>query len=430
MLNDHPFRFGGANIYWLGLDENVGGIAYPTDFRIRDALKTALDMGVTVVRSHTLGISTGNPDSLEPSLGHFNSQAFRTVDYAVDQACHLGIRLIIPLTDNWHYYEGSYHDFTHWLKIPSQAFYTDQQAISAFEQYITVLLDHKNPYTGLELRNDPTIMAWELGNELNGMTPSWIDTIAAFIHHLAPDQLIAAGEQFGINPATLTAPLIDIVDAHFYPPIIPNVIADANQVTNAGKVFIAGEYGSIFANAQLFRTIEKDHKIAGWAFWSLFAHLDTYGYEQHNDGETLHYPGISPLMRKRDHLIRKFDYAIQKTRGIGGGYEPLEPPPGEPLITLARRIAKTDKHRSSSVEIAWRGTTDAATYSIERSTAGPSGPWSTVCNRCATDDSTPWTDRNAPATSLWYRVLAENEQRIPGTWSVVKMVGAAVRSNG
>src|ERR1700737_262489 len=45
LLDGRPFRFGGANIYWLGLDENVGGIAYPTHFRIDDALATARDMG-------------------------------------------------------------------------------------------------------------------------------------------------------------------------------------------------------------------------------------------------------------------------------------------------------------------------------------------------------------------------------------------------
>src|SRR3982074_2072390 len=45
LLDGRPFRFGGANIYWLGLDENVGGITYPTHFRIDDALATARDMG-------------------------------------------------------------------------------------------------------------------------------------------------------------------------------------------------------------------------------------------------------------------------------------------------------------------------------------------------------------------------------------------------
>lgn len=32
------FRRGGANAYWLGLDENEGGVEYPTKFRIDDAL--------------------------------------------------------------------------------------------------------------------------------------------------------------------------------------------------------------------------------------------------------------------------------------------------------------------------------------------------------------------------------------------------------
>jgi hypothetical protein len=46
----------------LGLDENVppGTVAYPTQFRIADGLDTAKAMGATVVRAHTVGISTGN----------------------------------------------------------------------------------------------------------------------------------------------------------------------------------------------------------------------------------------------------------------------------------------------------------------------------------------------------------------------------------
>ena len=53
-----PWRFAGANIYWLGLDENVGGVHYPTPFRIRDALTTAAGMGARVVRAQ-LGDSAG-----------------------------------------------------------------------------------------------------------------------------------------------------------------------------------------------------------------------------------------------------------------------------------------------------------------------------------------------------------------------------------
>jgi mannan endo-1,4-beta-mannosidase len=92
LLDGHPFRFGAANEYWLGLDENVGGIDYPTDFRIRDGLQTAKDMGATVIRAHTLGVSTALPQSVEPALGQFNEAAFRTIDYSIYQARRIGLR--------------------------------------------------------------------------------------------------------------------------------------------------------------------------------------------------------------------------------------------------------------------------------------------------------------------------------------------------
>ena len=108
LLDDKPFRFSGANIYWLGLDENVppGTIAYPTKFRAYDALVTAAGMGARVVRSHTLGISCGNPLSFERSLNVFNESALDAADYAVFTAEVLGLKLIIPLTDNYHYFHG------------------------------------------------------------------------------------------------------------------------------------------------------------------------------------------------------------------------------------------------------------------------------------------------------------------------------------
>ena len=92
-LDRRDFRFAGTNIYWLGLDENVGGIDYPTFVRIRDALDTAKAMGMTVVRSHML-TSTGHPLTLLPSKeAGFNDEAFETIDYAIAYAGKVGIAL-------------------------------------------------------------------------------------------------------------------------------------------------------------------------------------------------------------------------------------------------------------------------------------------------------------------------------------------------
>lgn len=397
-------RFGGANIYWLGLDENVGGHAYPTYFRITDALQTAREMGATVIRCQTCGISTGSPLSIEPSLNQFNDSAFNSIDYTLATARRLGLRVTIPLTDYWNYYLGSIYNFTQWLGQPActsstyacpaqaQFFYTDPGAIKAFESYIAHVIDHVNQYTGVSYKDDPTVMYWELCNECNDMPASWIETISAFIHRIAPHQLVAAGSQFGINPATLTAPDLDVVDVHYYPPTPAQVTADAAQVTAAHKVYVAGEYASNAGSPALTSAMAGDPDVSGADFWSLFAHNDTYGYVQHDDGFTVHYPGDNPAMVAANEQIRDLDYAMS-----GSSVPPL-PAPRQPLITSITKQGQDNV-------LAWRGSTDASAYTVLRSQAGPDGPWTSICDRCATDNDTPWTDTSTPSGTVWYKVV-------------------------
>ena len=95
-------------------------------------------MGATVVRSHTLGkycqarvlpkfydhngslyclgISTGVGDyhtyhmgwngTLWPQLQTPVEDNFASLDYSLYMAGQLGLKLIVPLTDNWNYYHG------------------------------------------------------------------------------------------------------------------------------------------------------------------------------------------------------------------------------------------------------------------------------------------------------------------------------------
>src|SRR5947209_304844 len=137
MLDGHPFRFAGANLHWLGLDDST---TYPSQFRVDDGLDAAKEMGLTVVRAHSLGISTGCSNCIEPSLGVFNKTALEHVDYAIKAARERGIRLIIPLTDNWRYSIGGKHNFTDWRGITDEnQFYFNTQVIQDFEAYIKTL---------------------------------------------------------------------------------------------------------------------------------------------------------------------------------------------------------------------------------------------------------------------------------------------------
>lgn len=52
--------------------------------------------------------------------------------------------------------------------------------------------------------------------------------------------------------------------------------------------------------------------------------------------------------------------------------------------------------------IAWRGTTGADTYTVERSIEGADGPWIVVCDHCATDNDIPWIDTSKPSGTVWY----------------------------
>ena len=158
LLNGQPFRFAGANMHWLPFGDST---IYTSQFEINDGLDAAKEMGLTVVRSHDLGISTGCSNCIEPTLGVFNQTALVHDDYVIKAARERGIRLIIPLTDNWHYPAGGKHNFTDWRGISDEnQFYYNAQVISDFETYISTLLNHVNTYTGVAYKNDPTIMAY------------------------------------------------------------------------------------------------------------------------------------------------------------------------------------------------------------------------------------------------------------------------------
>jgi len=322
-LDGKPFRFSGPNIYWLALDENVKpSPSYPTKGRVTEVLAVAQTMGATMVRAHSLGVSVGSSLSVEPSLANFNAAAFEPIDYAINAAHEYGVRLIIPLVDDYDYYTGGKYTFLRWRGLSSgNDFYTNAQVIGDFKAYIAHLLNHVNQYNGVAYKDDPTIAIWETGNELGaydlkeGAPPnSWTQSIADYIKSIDSQHLVMDGSD-GINSAALSIPSVDVYSDHLYPLSVNLLKSDVSKVTAAGKAILIGEYDWTGAHGgdqltSLLAELESD-KSVGDVYWSLFGHdAQCSGYVSHNDGYTLHYPGDNADVMTRVGQLRKHAFQM------------------------------------------------------------------------------------------------------------------------
>ena len=440
LVNGHPFRFSGANIFWGALDTDARtGLNYPTPFRVRSALQTVADMGESVIRCQTCGISAGTPLSVEPTLGGFSQTALRHVDYFVAQAQAYGMKLIIPFTDNYDYYLGSYCDFTDWLHLSSprdcpsvtavSAFYTNPKAIAAFERYVRLYLNHVNYYTGVRNKDNPAIMAWETGNEMpygrGGAAEftRWTARITAYIksqdsHHLIMDGCLHP------DIADLNLPDVDIVDPHYYPASNSHLDWDAELAKSAGKVLVVGEYGwnSVPGLASFLADIQRTPSIAGDTYWSLEPQNDFFGYVEHFDGYQLHFPGDNadvfdyggsePVLARVSAESQVADLR-NHAYAMSGKRAPAYPAPSAPAMTNVEHVASATAGTGNLLE--WRGSPGAASYQVRRSATGPGGPWTAIATVGAGKTEAPWLDRGAGAgPQLWYRVTALNPAGIAG----------------
>ncbi|KAI1428366.1 glycoside hydrolase superfamily [Xylaria sp. FL1777] len=363
LVDGKQWKAVGPNVYWLGLDENVipptgepydpsTHSSYPTKERVTEVMAMVSALGGTMIRTHTLGVSTGNPLSIWPKKGVVNEEAFKIIDWAVYQAGLYGVRLLVPLVDNYDYYHGGKYNFLRWAGFdltqakdsnnPAvQQFYTNTTIVSTFKDYIKTLLTHRNQYNNLTYAEDTTIFAYETGNELLGpiwgdmnCPADWVRDIATYVKSLAPQKLVFDGT-YGINKTHLSIEEVDVFSDHFYPADNSKLQADINAVEGAGKVYFAGEYDWVGTSGgasleSFFQILENSPVVGGDAFWSLFGRNgpDCSTFVNHSDGFTLQYgnPKNTAYTNSRIQLIRKHFIAMSQGRVIDSR-EPLPPVP-------------------------------------------------------------------------------------------------------
>ncbi len=259
-LDGHPYRFAGTNNYYL---------EYKSPVMVDDVIDRAAAAGFQVIR-HWGFVDIGDPTTGAGSIhGKADGVYFQYWDAAAgrpayndgaDGLIHLdqvlaraardGIRVLIPLTNNWSDF-GGMDQYVRWRGgSHHDDFYTDPVIRGWYADWITHLLNRVNTVTGVAYRDDPTIMAWELGNEPrcvgSGVYPrspscttatlnGWADTMSRHIKSIDGHHLVSVGDEGflctdptstdwtvncgeGVDSIALASlPAVDLLSYHLYP---------------------------------------------------------------------------------------------------------------------------------------------------------------------------------------------------------------------
>jgi hypothetical protein len=412
-----PLRFLAFNIPNLLLIEDdvaftkLNPWRLPDRFEITDALATARQLGGTVARTYVISVRRTNdaPDQPKHVLGpgQFNEDAFRALDTVLQVANEQGVRLILPLVDNW-IWMGGRAEYAAWRGVSKDAFWTDPQVIADFKQTIRFILTRTNTLTGIRYSDDKAILCWETGNEIDS-PPEWTREIAAYIKSLDRNHLVMDGFNASeLRAASLEIPEIDIVTTHHYPggrKTFPQLIQENREKARGRKPYVVGEFGFVDTDrmAEAIRAIE-DTGTAGGLLWSLrFRNCDG-GFYWHseplggNQYKAFHWPpsemGAAYDETRLMNLVRERAFSIRGTS-----------PPPIPIPAAPRLLPITDPGL-----ISWQGSVGASAYSVERSRT-ESGPWEIVgrgIDEALAQYRPLFSDETAPRGTWFYRVRAMN----------------------
>jgi len=223
--NGRPYTFLGANL-WYGC--NLGSLAEGGD---RERLLRELDLlrSLGIDNLRVLGASEGLTQRntvwppLQPEPGVYDEHLLDGLDFLLAEMARRDMVAVVYLNNYW-VWSGGMSQYVSWFDaepVPnpfleqyswpdfmefSARFYTHAGANAEYRRYIEMLVNRENALTGVRYRDDPTIMAWQLGNEPRpgegesgrrnfDVFTTWVGETAAFIRSLDPNHLISTGNE-------------------------------------------------------------------------------------------------------------------------------------------------------------------------------------------------------------------------------------------
>lgn len=428
------FRFIGVNVPdinghydgYKGTHPESGYAYDPTElsYEMESHFKNMSQMGVTVFRTWGITVANGSNEyeALVTGANTYNEAAFRRIDKMLQLCNQYGIRVILCLVKENHYWGGT----AAFSKLYGGGdYYTATKVKEGFKHLLGTFANRKNHYTGLPYKEDKAILAWEFGNEVPNKEVAWIDEMSTYLKGIAPHHLIADPRRAnGVEQmATLVDDVlhrcknIDFVKTRQYPNYRGTV--DELWAVCQGKIpLIIDEFQRMDEFGAILERVESSG-VSGALLWSLMK----YQYGGGLGGHALfhsyswggsRWPGFNSGAyfneEKNLHLIREYSYKIR-----GEAIPPLPAPDGKPFL-----FKNTEQHAAA---LKWRCTPGARYYMVERSKS-KTGPWTNISGDIDISFDSffypMFTDSSAAiGSAYYYRVRGKNVSGITAPSNIV-----------
>ncbi len=439
---DREFRFFGLAA--PNLHQNEGQLEpddsnrWPDEYESQDVLESLHQIGSRATRSFGLSVAIpSEPGAHLLGPGEYCEEAFICLDRVLAIAASKNIRVIFPFIDS-HSFERvrGIDEMCSWRGKSGHDFWSDEELKDDFKKLITDVLNRRNSVTGILYKDDPAILAWQLGNELDSYhadrgldydegqekLTQWSVEMAAYIKSIDNRHLVM--EAGGERDVYLDDANIDILSDHYYEywnkligkpwELAPIHLESMRRIADK-KPLIVDEFGlASLANLESLMNAIIESGCVGGLLWSVRGHRRDGGFYYHNEGGTnvnsYHWPGFS--VGSAYHEREVLSLLRQKAFEICGST-----PPALSCPAIAPVLLSCDGGK-----LVWRGVAGASSYRIERR-VGSEDSWSTIAAKVedATIDDVValetsrqsdlppiFTDRPYRHGAL-YRVIAANE---------------------
>lgn len=122
---------------------------------------------------------------------NYGENGIQRLDYAVSRAEELGLKLVLPLMNQWSDWGGQlvYNQVFGW----DETWYENPRSQEVYRNYVRTIVTR--------YRNSTAVFAWELGNEPRcegcetSVITNWAANVSAYIKDLDPNHMVTLGDE-------------------------------------------------------------------------------------------------------------------------------------------------------------------------------------------------------------------------------------------